>query len=78
MKVNGSSLQVYTIQRPRSPVAAKEAQPVQTQPYNKLSQARFADLLSTEEKAFIAKNFKTESAAQSDAPQLGRFLDVVA
>ena len=40
--------------------------------------SRALALLSTEEKAFIAKNFKTESAAQSDAPQLGRFLDVVA
>jgi hypothetical protein len=78
MKVNSSSLHVYTIQRPRSPVAPRESQPVQAPPYNKLSQARFADLLSAEEKAFIAKNFKTEGAAQSDAPQLGRFLDVVA
>lgn len=74
MKVNNAALQIYTIDRPQSPVNRVEAQPVKIDHF---SQAKFAEYLSAEEKNFITQNFKAERTAKSEPPQLGRFVDVV-
>jgi hypothetical protein len=75
MKVTNTPLQVYTIDRPNSPVNQPQQSPVRV---NQFSQARFAELLSMEEKKFITQNFKAESPSRSNEPQLGRFLDIKA
>jgi len=72
MKVNTANLQVYNIGKP---VAQIPNQPNRQPVIDRLRDARFADLLSTEEKKFITENFKSEVADSSDL-KLGRFLDV--
>lgn len=75
MKIDTSAMQVYTIDRPKSPVAQTQVKPAQV---NQFSDSRFAELLSLEEKSFISSNFKIETAAKSQHSHLGRHLDVTA
>lgn len=75
MKVNNTNLQVYSqgaIQRPQpqAPADAKAAEPTQ------FAQARFSDLLSVQEKKFIAQNFKSESVPRTPDSHLGKVIDI--
>ncbi len=75
MKVNSANLQVYgnTPQvRPQQPPAesTKTAEP------NQFAAAKFADLLSLQEKRFIMQNFKPESTTKEATAHLGRHIDV--
>ena len=75
MKISTSTMQIYSIQRPRSPEAtpaAKVSRPAE------FSQARFAELLSAEEKRFISSNFKAAAPTLPNDSPLGKRLDVIA
>ena len=75
MKINNTNLQVYsqgTVQRPQ-PQAPADSQAAQA---NQFAQARFADLLSMQEKKFIAQNFKAESVPRTPDSHLGKVVDI--
>ncbi len=75
MKINNANLQVYSqgvTQRPPLP-AATETKPAES---SQLAQARFADLLSAQEKKFIVQNFKPESAPRKPESHLGKVVDI--
>lgn len=75
MKVNSANLQVYNqgISQRQPAVAPSESKPVES---TQLAQARFADLLSVQEKKFIVQNFKSESAPRKPESHLGKAIDI--
>lgn len=75
MKVNSANLQVYNqgISQRQPSAAASEAKPAEPA---QLAQARFADLLSVQEKKFIVQNFKSESAPRKPESHLGKAIDI--
>ncbi len=75
MKVNSANLQVYnqgvSQRQPAAiPTESKPSEPTQ------LAHARFADLLSAQEKKFIVQNFKSESAPRKPESHLGKAIDI--
>ena len=75
MKINSANLQVYNQGvNQRQPAAttteSKPSEPVQ------LAHARFADLLSVQEKKFIVQNFKSETAPRQPESHLGKAIDI--
>lgn len=75
MKVNNANLQVYShalTQRQQAPPAteSKVAEP------NKFGQAKFADLLTLQEKKFILQNFKPDSTQHKSDSHLGKVVDI--
>jgi hypothetical protein len=75
MKVNQANLLLYHIDQARAAQAHQAAKPPET---NQFVKARFADLLSENERTFIARNFKPDTTPDSKKPKLGRFIDVKA
>lgn len=75
MGIEINNLNIYRVERPRSPVATDKPKKVEV---NKFAESKFAELLSAQEKNFISKNFKTEKTSTSNDSKLGRFLDVKA
>jgi hypothetical protein len=75
MKVNQANLQLYRIDQQKVQAQQKTAKQVELNPFVK---ARFADLLSENERNFIAANFKIDNTPESSKPKLGRFVDVKA
>lgn len=73
MKVNQANLQLYRIDQARTQVQQQTARQVELNPFVK---ARFADLLSENERNFIAANFKVDNTPENNKPKLGRFIDV--
>ncbi len=75
MKVNQANLQLYRIDQARTQSSQQAAKPAELNPFVK---ARFADLLSENERNFIAQNFKVDTTPDSYKPKLGRLIDVKA
>lgn len=75
MKVNQANLQLYRIDQARTQLNQQVAKPAEPNPFVK---ARFADLLSENERNFIAQNFKPDTTPESYKPKLGRLIDVKA
>jgi hypothetical protein len=75
MKVNQANLQLYRIDQARTQTSQQAAKPAELNPFVK---ARFADLLSENERNFIARNFKVDTTPESYKPKLGRIIDVKA
>ncbi len=73
MKVNEANLQLYRIDQTRN---VQNHQPVKPAEANQFLKARFADLLSENERAFIVQNFKPDTSPDTKKPKLGRFIDV--
>jgi hypothetical protein len=75
MKVNQANLQLYRIDQARAQSSQQAAKPAEPNPFVK---ARFADLLSENERSFIARNFKADTTPEVYKPKLGRIIDVKA
>jgi hypothetical protein len=75
MKVNQANLQLYRVDQARTQLTQQAAKPAALNPFVK---ARFADLLSENERNFIAQNFTADTMPDSYKPKLGRFIDVKA
>ena len=75
MKVNQANLQLYRIDQARTQSSQQAAKPAELNPFVK---ARFADLLSENERNFIAQNFKADTTPETYKPKLGRIIDVKA
>ena len=75
MKVNQANLQLYRIDQARTQPSQQAAKPAGLNPFVK---ARFADLLSENERNFITQNFRADTTPDSYKPKLGRFIDVKA
>lgn len=75
MKVNNANLQIYNQGVNQRPTAAPAAESKLSEPIQ-LAQARFADLLSVQEKKFIVQNFKPEAAAPKPGSHLGKAIDI--
>ncbi|MCX6830688.1 MAG: hypothetical protein NT028_00945 [candidate division Zixibacteria bacterium] len=75
MKVNQANLQLYRIDQARTQSSQQTAKPAELNPFVR---ARFADLLSENERNFIAQNFKVDTTSESYKPKLGRVIDVKA
>lgn len=73
MKVNEANLQTYRVDQARPVSANRSVKPVE---FTQLTKARFAELLTDKEKAFIVQNFKSETTSEKKPSNLGRFLDV--
>ncbi len=73
MKVNQANLLLYQIDQARAQASKQTARPTESNPFVK---ARFADLLSENERNFIAQNFKVDTTTESNKPKLGRLIDV--
>lgn len=77
MKVNNINVQAYQVDR-----AQQQPQPEMLQQQKRVAQeapkinSKFAQLLSAQEKEFIAGNFKSESTQQAANNRLGRVIDV--
>jgi hypothetical protein len=75
MNVYDAQLRIYHIGAPERIDSTSVRRPAEI---NQLAQARFAEMLSTEEKRFITENFPSDRAQTSRTSHLGRFLDVKA
>lgn len=75
MKVNQANLQLYRVDQART---QKQQQSTKTAELNPFVKARFADLLSDNERSFIAANFRVDNTPENSKPKLGRFVDVKA
>lgn len=75
MKVNQANLQLYRIDQARTQSSQQAAKPAELNPFVK---ARFADLLSENERNFIAQHFKVDTSPESYKPKLGRIIDIKA
>lgn len=77
MKVNNANLQIYgntPQQRPQP--AAPRTEDTKTAEPNHFAAAKFADLLSLQEKRFIVQNFKPETSTKESTAHLGRNIDI--
>lgn len=75
MKVNQANLQLYRIDQARTQSSQQAAKSMEPNPFVK---ARFADLLSENERNFIAQNFEADTTPEVYKPKLGRIIDVKA
>jgi|WetSurMetagenome_2_1015567.scaffolds.fasta_scaffold79364_3 hypothetical protein len=75
MKVNQANLLLYQIDQARTQASRQTTKPAELNPFVK---ARFADLLSENERNFIAQNFKVDTTPEDYKPKLGRIIDVKA
>jgi hypothetical protein len=76
MKVNNVSLQAYQVGRTQQQLPQPELQAQRAASESPRISSKFAQLLSVQEKEFIAGNFKPESTQPTTDKHLGRIIDV--
>jgi hypothetical protein len=76
MKINSINLQAYQVDRAQTQQPHPELQQQRASSEAPKINSKFAQLLSVQEKEFIAGNFKAESSQPASDKHLGRVIDV--